>query len=590
MASDVQYCIPPAAGGGASAQADVPGNLLILLSSNGSESQQTTQSRMGSPYYDAFHTSITSNNSHIHPSAIDTDAEMEYHPEPASTLTQTGANEAFPLHSVHSQSGSPISTFAYHPSHVAGQHPSHSLSPGNAHFEPATRGIMNLLPHSNLQDISRITGIAEQGEEDSDAMMETEDPYAVVLDVEMQRRYQDTLRSPPPPPPPPPLPHLQHPSHPQPSTQRGYAGVLRDEHASRSNASPVGAFYPTNPFLSPVASGTLRESDQAMLHPHSHPRTPTRAFTGSDTQGSTIPIFPTTSAVTERGLNSPFLDGFHYEYDPGYYPPYQLLQDEDASSLRRDDDEHEESLSTYDSSSLPFTTSTYTSPYTANPYTTTTSTSSPFAAGTPYTTATTISNATAPLASSLPTTTVMHPLHASYHPGSSNPSEEDPYSWNHGKGGFSISSRFRSPMYLSSKPFSRPIRDMRVSAKKVTRNHADSRKPLSRLKKLTLFTRLNVQATAALAKYLSDPERSKNLEKLKLSTSLISSPGGNEVLSALSHHHSLKKLTIMRPDGVGEPIRKSQCTLVAQVRQLFPYCPFLCGFYLTFLMLVRFAI
>jgi hypothetical protein len=88
---------------------------------------------------------------------------------------------------------------------------------------------------------------------------------------------------------------------------------------------------------------------------------------------------------------------------------------------------------------------------------------------------------------------------------------------------------------------------------------------LCELRKLTLFTRLDAGGTAALAAFITTPQLSRRLVKLKLSTSLVSSPGGTEVLAAVGRHARLQKLTIMRPEGMGEPIRKSQCAVLAQV-------------------------
>ncbi len=57
----------------------------------------------------------------------------------------------------------------------------------------------------------------------------------------------------------------------------------------------------------------------------------------------------------------------------------------------------------------------------------------------------------------------------------------------------------------------------------------------------------------------------RRLTKLKLSTSVLSSPGGSDVLVALCRAQGLRKLTIIRPEGLGEPIRKAQCALLARV-------------------------
>lgn len=53
---------------------------------------------------------------------------------------------------------------------------------------------------------------------------------------------------------------------------------------------------------------------------------------------------------------------------------------------------------------------------------------------------------------------------------------------------------------------------------------------LAELRKLTLFTRLDAEGTASLAAFLLTPQLSRRLVKLKLSTSLVSSPGGIDVL------------------------------------------------------------
>ena len=94
---------------------------------------------------------------------------------------------------------------------------------------------------------------------------------------------------------------------------------------------------------------------------------------------------------------------------------------------------------------------------------------------------------------------------------------------------------------------------------------AAPRLPLAYLKKLMLSSRLDEAGTEALTRYLGDGQRrSIRLKKLKLSTSLISSPGGSAVLAALSRHPALRKLTVLRPEGMGEPIRKNQCHLISE--------------------------
>lgn len=94
--------------------------------------------------------------------------------------------------------------------------------------------------------------------------------------------------------------------------------------------------------------------------------------------------------------------------------------------------------------------------------------------------------------------------------------------------------------------------------------------PLPQLRKLALFMRVDALSAAALARFLHEPDapaRSKKLVKLKLSTSLLSSPGGTDVLMALAAHPALRKLTVLRPEGMGEPVRKAQCAAIALVMQ-----------------------
>jgi Ran GTPase-activating protein (RanGAP) involved in mRNA processing and transport len=87
---------------------------------------------------------------------------------------------------------------------------------------------------------------------------------------------------------------------------------------------------------------------------------------------------------------------------------------------------------------------------------------------------------------------------------------------------------------------------------------------LTHLRKLTLFTRLDAASTEVLAQFLSDHSASKRLVKIKLSTGLISGSNGADILQAVANHPGLQKLTIVRPDGMGEPLRKAQCTLIGQ--------------------------
>lgn len=84
---------------------------------------------------------------------------------------------------------------------------------------------------------------------------------------------------------------------------------------------------------------------------------------------------------------------------------------------------------------------------------------------------------------------------------------------------------------------------------------------LPTLRKLTLFSRLDSASMVALLAFLSE-RSSKRLFKLKISTGLLASPGGSELIEAVASHSSLCKLTVVRPDGVGEPLRKGHCALI----------------------------
>ena len=84
------------------------------------------------------------------------------------------------------------------------------------------------------------------------------------------------------------------------------------------------------------------------------------------------------------------------------------------------------------------------------------------------------------------------------------------------------------------------------------------------LRKLTLFSRLDAASLAALVAWLRDPRASRRLIKLKVSTGLLSGgDGGGALLDAVAAHGSLAKLTVVRPDGVGEPMRKAHCASLA---------------------------
>lgn len=83
------------------------------------------------------------------------------------------------------------------------------------------------------------------------------------------------------------------------------------------------------------------------------------------------------------------------------------------------------------------------------------------------------------------------------------------------------------------------------------------------LHKLSLFTRLEADATEALVAFLARADASPRLHKVKFSTSVLAGPAGAEIIKALGAHASLQKVTIVRPEGVGEPLRKAQCALLA---------------------------
>ena len=86
---------------------------------------------------------------------------------------------------------------------------------------------------------------------------------------------------------------------------------------------------------------------------------------------------------------------------------------------------------------------------------------------------------------------------------------------------------------------------------------------LPALRKLTLFTRLDAASLGDFVAYLNDRTASKRLFKLKVSTGLLAGAGGNDVLTAVATHVALSKLTIVRPEGMGDPLRKAQCSLLS---------------------------
>jgi len=104
--------------------------------------------------------------------------------------------------------------------------------------------------------------------------------------------------------------------------------------------------------------------------------------------------------------------------------------------------------------------------------------------------------------------------------------------------------------------------------------------PLQRLHKLVLCGRLDAAAVDALTAYLADaPGASSRLQKLKLSTSVLASPGGTALLQPLASHPTLQKLSIVRPslppEGAaigggsgGEPqLHRLHCALVGRAVQ-----------------------
>ena len=86
---------------------------------------------------------------------------------------------------------------------------------------------------------------------------------------------------------------------------------------------------------------------------------------------------------------------------------------------------------------------------------------------------------------------------------------------------------------------------------------------LALLRKLTLFSRLDAGSMAALVAYLADPRASRRLIKFKLSTGLLAGDGASALLAAIASHGSLAKVTIVRPDGIGEPLRKAHCAALS---------------------------
>jgi hypothetical protein len=84
----------------------------------------------------------------------------------------------------------------------------------------------------------------------------------------------------------------------------------------------------------------------------------------------------------------------------------------------------------------------------------------------------------------------------------------------------------------------------------------------TQLRKVALLCRLDAAALDALRLFVLEcrPEgASRKLQKVKFSTGLMASPGMQEVLRALAQHPFLQKLTVVRPDGHGELLRRSQC-------------------------------
>ena len=86
---------------------------------------------------------------------------------------------------------------------------------------------------------------------------------------------------------------------------------------------------------------------------------------------------------------------------------------------------------------------------------------------------------------------------------------------------------------------------------------------LALLRKLTLFSRLDAQSMAALVSWLSDARASRRLVKLKVSTGLLAGDGASALFAAVAAHGTLSKVTIVRPDGIGEPLRKAHCAALS---------------------------
>ena len=119
-----------------------------------------------------------------------------------------------------------------------------------------------------------------------------------------------------------------------------------------------------------------------------------------------------------------------------------------------------------------------------------------------------------------------------------------------------------------AQPVSLAVRALRVAHTGGAASDEDSSKPmpLVYLRNIMLSSRLDARGTDALSRYIGDGKRrSQRLVKLKVSTALVSSPGGLEVLEAVARHPALRKLTVLRPEGLGEPIRKLHCAVIARV-------------------------
>jgi len=95
---------------------------------------------------------------------------------------------------------------------------------------------------------------------------------------------------------------------------------------------------------------------------------------------------------------------------------------------------------------------------------------------------------------------------------------------------------------------------------------------LTHLGKLTLLSTLESDTITitGLVAFLTEPLASRRLIKFKVSTELLLSPGGTDVLLALATHARLEKVTIVRPGGVGAALGAANCALLARAMERSP--------------------